>query len=153
VASQEAQAPGGSQEKRSQVAVSTRAVLAKEVAMSRKMITVHRQGYTRAPYHRKDGTYVSGTSVPGSTFKVRDRGKHGRTPKSQQFFDPQVHMGWHKGDKPTTRRRRALIAHGGDYLATARALIALHNVTVDPGTKRAAGADARYFFAKHNKRK
>lgn len=119
--------------------------------MARKKLTVRRKPYSRGPYTRKGGVHVSGADVLGSTFKVKDRGKPGRTPKAQRFYDPQVHMGWHKGDSLRGRRVKALRAHDGDLLATARALQALANVTTDGATKRAARADAKYFFARHKK--
>jgi uncharacterized membrane protein len=62
-----------------------------------------------------------------------------------------VETGWHKTQGAETRRGLALKAHKGDRLSTARGLIALHNVTTDPETKRLAGSDAKYFFAEHRK--
>lgn len=69
--------------------------------------------------------------------------------KVDKFYHPKVHMGWHKGDSITTRRRRALKAHKNQYLTTAKSLQALSNVTQDKTTSRLAGVDARYFFRKH----
>jgi hypothetical protein len=114
-------------------------------------LTVKRKGYKRKAYKRKGGVRVKASKVKGSSFSVRDRGKPGRTPKSQRFFHPKRHTGWRKTQSVTTRRRLMLKAHGGDYLAAARALIALHNVTTDAETKRLAYADADFFFRKHNK--
>ena len=57
-------------------------------------------------------------------------------------------MNWHKEDSEETRRTNALKAHGGDELATARALQELANVTTDPETKKLAKVDADYFFLK-----
>lgn len=121
--------------------------------MGRPKLTVHKDPHKRKPYTRKDGTKVKGAKVKGSTFKIKDRGKPGRTPKSQQFYHPKVHMGWKKTQSATERRRLALKAHKGDKLATARALLALSNVTTDALTKERAGADAMYFFNLHNKSK
>lgn len=117
----------------------------------RDKLTVHRDPYKRKPYRRKSGVKVKGAKVKGSTFKIKDKGNPGRTPKSKQFFHPKVHMLWRKTQSAITRRRLALKAHGGDYLATARALQALSNVTTDRETKQKAYADARYFFAKHSR--
>lgn len=103
---------------------------------------------TREPYYRKDGTYVR-----GSTFKIKDRGKKGRTPKSKRWFDPQVTMNWNKDMLQRDRRQNALVAHDGDLLATARALQALANVTVDEETKYQARKDAKYFFREYRRSK
>lgn len=68
-----------------------------------------------------------------------------------KFFHPKVHMGWHKDLAMSTRRRKALKAHKGDNLATARALQALANVTQDKVTRQKAQADANYFYKRHAK--
>lgn len=114
-------------------------------------LKVKRRAYDRDPYTRKDGTHVSGAHVPASTFKVKDRGKWGRTPKSERWYNPQVETGWRKNESPRTRRMKSLRAHGHDLLATARSLQALSNVTTDKTTKRLAAQDARYFFARYKK--
>jgi hypothetical protein len=98
---------------------------------------------TRKSYTRKDGTVVKET-----TYYTEDKGKPGKTPESQKFFLPKVEMNWHKEDPEKTRRTNALKAHGGDELATARALQALANVTTDPDTKKRGKADADYFFSR-----
>jgi hypothetical protein len=102
-------------------------------------IMVHRKAYTR-----KDGTQVKAT-----TYKAEDRGEPGKTPESQKWYEHGAEMDWHKEMPESTRRSNALSAHGGDELATARALQALSNVTTDAETKKLAKADAEYFFAKH----
>jgi hypothetical protein len=51
------------------------------------------------------------------------------------------------------RRTRALTAHKGNALSTARSLQALANLTRDTTTKRAARKDALYFYAKHKRTK
>jgi hypothetical protein len=71
--------------------------------MARKKLTVHRKGY-----HRKDGTYV-----PPATYKVEDRGRPGRTPKSKKWYKPTTTMNWSKDMPVAERRRNALRAHGG----------------------------------------
>lgn len=69
----------------------------------------------------------------------------------KKWYNPEKQdTGWHKGDPPTTRRRRALAAHK-THLSTARSMQALANVTRDPSTKRVAQADANYFYKMHEK--
>jgi len=70
---------------------------------------------------------------------------------SEKWYNPTVATGWSKKDPAHLRRYRALRAHKGDKLATARALLALANVTTDKTTKRLARTDANYFF-EQNKR-
>jgi len=99
---------------------------------------------TRKRYVRKDGTVVKGT-----TYHTKDKGKPGKTPESEKFYHPKVEMHWHKDQSTEVRRANALKAHGGNKLATARALQALANVTTDAKTAKLAKADADYFFSKH----
>lgn len=99
---------------------------------------------TRKSYVRKDGTQVKGI-----TYLAEDKGKPGKTPESEKFFHPKVKMNWHKDLPADVRRSNALEAHGGDVLATARALQELSNVTTDAETKRLSKEDANYFFSKH----
>jgi len=76
------------------------------------------------------------------SYLTKDKGKPGRTPKRKRWFEPGVKMGWEK-DMPMAKRRGLVLkAHGGDYLATARALQALANVTTDRETKKKAKAEA-----------
>jgi hypothetical protein len=70
---------------------------------------------------------------------------------SERFYHPDVEMDWHKDDSAEVRRSHALEAHGGDKLATARALQALANVTTDDKTAELAKKDADYFFKRHQK--
>ncbi len=102
---------------------------------------------TRKPYVRKGGTEVSGT-----TYMTEDKGKPGKTPASEKFYQHNVELNWHKEDSPETRRANALKAHNGDELATARSLQELSNVTTDPTTKQLTREDADYFFAKYDKK-
>ena len=60
---------------------------------NRGMITIHRDGYERKGYHRKDGTWVAPTCVKASTFKVKDQGNAGVTSRGAE-------QGKHKGSKP-----------------------------------------------------
>lgn len=116
--------------------------------MPRK-IKIHREGGHRKGYTRKDGTQVAPASVAPSTFMAEDRGKPGKTPPSEQWYNPEVKMDWHKDMSMQERRKNALKTHNGDELATARALQALANVTTDVETSRAAQEDARYFYQHH----
>ncbi|HVP90039.1 MAG TPA: hypothetical protein VMS75_02360 [Terriglobales bacterium] len=98
----------------------------------------------RKAYTRGDGTHVKATS-----YETPDKGKPGKTPESEKFFHPKTEMNWHKELPADVRRSNALGAHGGDGLATARALQELSNVTTDAETKRLSKEDADYFFSKH----
>ncbi len=98
---------------------------------------------TRKSYTRKDGTVVK-----GSTYYTEDKGKLGKTPKTEKWYRHDVEMNWHKDMPAKVRRANALEAHKGDELATARALQALANVTKDTETATLAKADADYFFSK-----
>jgi hypothetical protein len=111
-------------------------------------LTVKRKPYKRKAYTRKGGIHVKAAKVPSASFKVKDRGKKGRTPKAQRFYHPKVKTGWEKGMPAEKRRRLVLRAHKGDKLATARGMQALANVTTDRPTRVAARADAKYFFGK-----
>ena len=62
-------------------------------------------------------------------------------------------LNWSKKDSQTTRRREALRARKGDYLATARALQALANVTTDPETRRKSEGDSHYFLKMYHVKK
>jgi len=109
-------------------------------------LRVRRKGYTAT----RDSTSYR---VKPATFTIKDRGKPGRTPKKERWYEPGVKTGWKKDMPMAQRRRLALRAHGGDKLATARSLLALHNVTTDRTTKKLSGQDASYFFALYRKEK
>ena len=75
----------------------------------RRRLTIHRKGYSRGSYRRRDGTYVSGSYVPPTVFSIKDRGALGRGRKV-------IHIRW-KGTlrefgysvkKPAIERRVAL---------------------------------------------
>lgn len=73
--------------------------------------------------------------------------------KVQRFFHPKVETGW-KADMPMDKRRRLMLrAHGGDYLASGRAMTALANVQkrINPEVAKKAHADAEYFYKIHEK--
>lgn len=71
---------------------------------------------------------------------------------TDKFYNPKISdTGWHKDLSAGRRRSLMLKAHKGNYLTAAKALQALSNVTRDPGTKKAARADAKYFYDMHRK--
>ena len=119
--------------------------------MSRKKLRVSRKGYHRKAYTRKDGTRVKGSYVDPATFKIKDVGAPGQTPKAERWYEPGVKMNWEKGMAVSKRRSNALKAHRGSELSTARALQSLANVTTDRATRTAAKKDADYFFKLHAK--
>lgn len=101
---------------------------------------------TRKAYTRKDGTRVKAT-----TFKIKDRGAKGRTPKAERWFEPGVETGWSKDLKQSTRISRVVRAHKGDLLASARSMMALANVTTDSETRRKSKSDANILFKRYKK--
>lgn len=115
-------------------------------------ITVTRKAYKRKAYTRKDGIKVGAADVPETTFKIRDRGAKGRTPKVKRWAKFEKFTGWKKGQKPVTRRRKVLAATDkrrsmhNRYVEAGRMMNQLANVTTDKPTERAARADANYFF-------
>jgi hypothetical protein len=72
---------------------------------------------------------------------------------NKKWFHPRIHTGWDKHMTAIGRRRKAIIAHKGNYLTAGRSLQALSNTTTDPTTKRLSALDARYFFRKHQETK
>ena len=117
-------------------------------------LLVHRKAYTRRAYTRKDGVHVKESRVPASTFKVRDTGAPGRTPKSKQWAKFETVTGWQKTQSATTRRSKMLAAtdKGSSihdrYVEAGRMLNQLANVTTDRPTELKARTDANYFFRK-----
>ena len=104
----------------------------------RAKLIVHRDSHKR-----------KSVKVKGSTFEIKDRGKLGRTPKSQQFFRPKVHTGW-KADMPASKRRGLVLkAHKREFLASARSMQALSNIQhrINPDVAAKAKADADYFLS------
>ena len=109
-------------------------------------------------YKRKAWTDRFGHKHPAKVihrkgYLTKDRGIPGRTPKSRRWYKPTTEMGWRKDMSAEERRELALDAHGGDLLSTARALLALSNVSTDDETKRLARSDADYFFREYRKAK
>ena len=107
-------------------------------------ITVHRKSYVR-----KDGTRVK-----ASTFKVKDKGAKGRTPKSHQWAEFNTVTGWSKTQPSDIRHRKMLsttnmkLSLHDRYVQAGRRLVQLANVTTDKPTEIKARADAHYFFRK-----
>lgn len=110
-------------------------------------ITIHRKGYVK-----KDGTRVK-----PSTFKIKDMGAKGRTPKSHRWAEFKTVSGWSKTQPIATRYRKMLTATDkrlsihDRYVQAGRMLNQLSNVTTDKTTKAKARADANYFFKKAKK--
>ena len=73
--------------------------------------------------------------------------------KNKKWLSPGVKMNWNHQDLREVRRRNALRAHGGDLLATARALQQLANVSQVGVVAKAARQDAVHFFAKYQSKK
>lgn len=87
------------------------------------------------------------------SFMTSDKGKPGKTPEEDRWYEPGVHTGWKKDMPQGERRNLMLNAHKGDELAAARAMQSLANVTTDREMAKAARADAMYFYAEHSKNK
>lgn len=74
--------------------------------------------------------------------------------RKKKWFEPKKHTGWKKSQSAPTRRRKLLAAADkrktlhNRYLEAGRKAQALANVTKDSATRRAANADANYFFGK-----
>lgn len=73
--------------------------------------------------------------------------------KVAKWFQAGEKLNWSKSDTQAKRRAAALRSRTGNLLRTARALLALSNVTRDSKTARLARADAQYFFAQYRKKK
>ena len=125
-------------------------------------IVVHRRGYKRRAYtYRRNGKliHVKATRVKPTTYKAKDRGKPGKTPKSRQWFHPKrkLKVGnreWKASHKAAYRRRvlSALVKKRG-YATVVRELNALRNVTTDAKTKQAATADMKWLKKKYRSKK
>ena len=83
------------------------------------------------------------------TFLTKDKGKPGKTPKSERWYKPGIETGWRKDMSIEERRHLVLRAHKGDELASAQSMQALSNVSTDVKTKQASRADALYFYQLH----
>lgn len=93
----------------------------------------------------------AGKTIHRKSYLTPDKGKPGRTPKSERWARFETKTGWEKDMPIKERRGLVLNAHGGDYLSSARAMQQLANVTTDKETKTRAAADAKYFYAQHRK--
>jgi hypothetical protein len=120
-------------------------------------LKVKRKGYWRGPYtYTRNGKVINVKKswVPETTFMTEDKGKPGRTPESEKFFEPKRHTGWKKTMAPTTRRSKLLNATDNKksmhdrYVEAGRMIQELANVTTDEETKIKAKEDADYFFEK-----
>jgi len=141
-------------------------LLVRRKAYRRKGYT--RKGYTREAYTRvtKTGkrvrvkrarvgpTKVGPSRVKATTFKTKDTGAPGRTPKAKRWFAPMRVTGWRKVDAASVRRYRLLAATDkrltmrARYVQAGRMANQLANVTTDRETERKARVDAAYFFGK-----
>ena len=122
--------------------------------MTTAIVKIPETTYKRGSWIDRWGHKHPATTVTrkGHKKKVkRARGKTRRTPPSKRWYRPTVKMDWKKTLPLQVRRDNALDAHGGDLLATGRALIALSNVTTDAVTRREARKDGLYFLALYKK--
>lgn len=105
-----------------------------------------RAGYRRAGYRRSDGTRVGPARVAPSC--VPDKGAPGKTPASRRVLpEPEKGaLGRWKKDMAASERRRSLktVVERRGCRAVIGSLTLLRNLTADPGTKRAAKADAKW---------
>ena len=121
-------------------------------------IVVHRRGYKRKAYTYKRGgktIHVRATWVRPTTYRMKDRGKPGKTPRNKRWFHPKRklkvgRMEWKASHKAAYRRRvlSALVKKRG-YATVVRELNALRNVTTDAKTKKAATADMKWLKKKY----
>ena len=77
-----------------------------------------------------------------------DKGKPGRTPKSERWFKPKRSLNWTKNEPQRVRLRKAIASRpqksmDAKELSALRALNALANVTTDKKTERLAREDVR----------
>ena len=95
-----------------------------------------------------------GKLIRRKAYTRADVGAPGRTPKAERWYEPKVtETGWSKEEDQETRIQLMLEAHDYDYLAAARALNALANVTKDKSTAAKARSDAKRLFALHRQYK
>ena len=123
-----------------------------------RKIVVKRKGYHRKGFYiHRNGKriYIPPTHVKPTTYKTKDRGKPGRTPKSKQWFYPKRKLKykgkeWHADNKASTRRKvLAGLMKSRGYATVVRELNALRNVTTDRKTKRAASSDLKWLQKQH----
>lgn len=111
--------------------------------MGKRKIRVKVPGY-RKPSIRK--------RVKGYSYMRKDVGAPGRTPKAKRWFVPTRETGWRKSLPAHIRRGYLYIATDerltkhNRLVQAGRMIQSLANVTTDRATKKAARADAGYFF-------
>jgi len=122
--------------------------------MTTALVRIPETTYKRGSWVDRYGHRHKAVKVTRKGFRkaVKRKGRR-RTPKGRRWYHPKVKMNWSKNMPVEVRRENALDAHDGDMLATARALLALSNVTTDHETKAEARKDADYFFAQHGREK
>jgi len=118
------------------------------------IVKIGKVTYTRSAYVDRYGHKHPAIKVTrkGHKKKVK-RAKKSRTPRNKRWYSPKVKMNWRKDMPVGERRDNALDAHSGNLLSTARALLAISNVTQDRETKIEARKDADYFFALNRREK
>lgn len=74
--------------------------------MPKDTLTVHRKGYWRDAYTRKDGVKVPRTWIPATTYKIKDRGAPGRGPNLIHVKHNQdlIKYGYRFGESEQKRR-------------------------------------------------
>jgi hypothetical protein len=107
-----------------------------------RKIKVHRKAYKR-----------HGKLIHSADYLTSDKGKPGKTPKSERFYHPVIKTGWHKDMDAESRRRLVWNAYDGNCLKAERSLIELSNVSTDRETRRLAKIDAHYFAKLHREGK
>ena len=124
--------------------------------MTTAIVRIPETTYKRDAWIDRFGHRHPATTVTRKGYKKkvkRARGRKRRTPSAKRWYRPTVKMNWKKTMPLEVRRDNALDAHGGDILATGRALQALANVTQDAETKIEARKDAQYFLALYKREK
>lgn len=120
-------------------------------------LIVKRKGYWREPYtYSRNGKVINVKKswIPETTYMTKDKGKPGRTPESEKFFEPKRHTGWEKIQGAATRRHNLLEATDKGksmhdrYVEAGRMIQELANVSTDEETRTKAKLDAGYFFEK-----
>ena len=120
-------------------------------------IKVKRKGYWRGPYiYSRNGKVINvkRSWVPETTYMSEDRGKPGKTPEGEKFFEPKRHTGWEKTLGESARRGKLFEATDmkksmhDRYVEAGRMIQELANVTTDVDTKVKAKDDAEFFFEK-----
>jgi hypothetical protein len=138
--------------------------MTKKAYDTRPKLSTKRKAHRRSGYYRSDGTYVRPHSVrESSVFYIEDRGKPGRTPKEERWYDPQEQLGfiddkghthgWHAGDL-VKKRHWVLnqLAKKRGYNKVIKELNALANVTTYSYVEEAARSDMQYLQRRRDKK-